>query len=83
MTVRFFDTFRGLGATSCTETWESTAIFISSGGPQAHGNSVESHVIPAKAGTQLVGTWTPACAGVTKPTTFMSMGGPQAHDHSG
>jgi hypothetical protein len=29
--------------------------------------SVESHVIPAKAGIQLLlVTWTPACAGVTK-----------------
>jgi hypothetical protein len=41
-------------------------IFIQLGGLLAHENSVESHVIPAKAGIQLVGTWTPACAGVTK-----------------
>jgi hypothetical protein len=44
--------------------------------------SVEGHVIPAKAGIRLVGTWTPACAGVTKRMTFISMGGPQAHAHS-
>jgi hypothetical protein len=39
---------------------------ISTGGPEAHGRSVESRVIPAKAGIQLVlVTWTPAYAGVT------------------
>jgi hypothetical protein len=42
-------------------------IFIQSGGPEAQGNSVDSHVIPAKAGIQLaLVTWTPACAGVTQ-----------------
>jgi hypothetical protein len=36
-------------------------------GPARMLRSVESHVIPAKAGIQLVlSTWTPACAGVTK-----------------
>ena len=49
-------------------------------GPGLH--SLESHVIPAKAGIRLVGTWTPACAGVTKRKTFISMGGPQADAHS-
>jgi hypothetical protein len=44
--------------------------------------SLESHVIPAKAGIQFVEAWTPACAGVTKPAAFTSMGGPQAYGHS-
>jgi len=35
-------------------------------------------VNPAKAGIQFVGTWTPACAGVTGPMTFISMGRPRA-----
>ena len=35
--------------------------------------SVESHVIPAKAGIHLAPTWTPAFAGVT--TTFIGSGG--------
>ena len=59
----------------------TTLIFIPSGGPQAHGNSVESHVIPAKAGIHL--TWVPAFAGTTTYVTFRSMGGPRAHGPSG
>ena len=46
-------------------------------------SSLESHVIPAKAGIQFVAAaWTPTCTGVTKPMTFISVGGLQAHVHS-
>jgi len=41
--------------------------------------SVESHVIPAKAGIHP--TWVPAYAGTTAFVTFISMGGPWAHAH--
>ena len=68
--------------TFCRGTpWRAPTIFISSGGPTAHGNSVESHVIPAEAGTHR--TWVPAFAGTTRFETFKRMGGPQAHEHSG
>ena len=56
-------------------------IFISSGGPNAHGNSVESHVIPAKAGIHFLPNVDPRLRG-GDVLTFTSMGGPLAHDHS-
>jgi hypothetical protein len=40
--------------------------------------SLESHVIPAKAGIQM----DPRLRGGDQGLTFISMGGPQAHDHS-
>jgi hypothetical protein len=43
--------------------------------------SVESHVIPAKAGIQ-IGEVDPRLRGGDDGLTFISMGGPQAHDHS-
>ena len=57
--------------------WRAT--FIPSGGSQTHGNSVESHVIPAKAGIHR--KWVPAFAGTTFET-FKRMGGPQALERS-
>jgi hypothetical protein len=44
--------------------------------------SVESHVIPAKAGIQFLPDMDPRFRG-GDVLTFISMGGPQAHDHSG
>ena len=41
--------------------------------------SVESSVIPAKAGINR--TWVPACAGTTAFVTFRAVGGPQVHSH--
>jgi hypothetical protein len=58
----------------------AAVILVSSGGPKAHEYSVESHVVPAKAGIQRA--WVPAYAGTTAFVTFISMGGPQAHGHS-
>ena len=51
-----------------------------SGGPKAHGNSLENHVIPAEAGIHW--NWVPAFAGTTTQVIFIPLGGPQAHDHS-
>jgi hypothetical protein len=56
-------------------------IFIPSGGPKAHGNSVESHVIPAKAGIQFLADMEPRFRG-GDVLTFIPMGGPLAHEHS-
>ena len=56
-------------------------IFISSGGPKAHENSVESHVIPTKAGIQFLWGLDPRFRG-GDVVTFISMGGPPAHVHS-
>jgi hypothetical protein len=63
--------------------------FISPGGPKAHGNSVESHVIPAKlvlresggAGIRFLLDMDPRLRG-GDVLTFICMGGPLAHDHS-
>jgi len=55
-------------------------IFIKLGGPQVHGSSVESHVIPAKAGIQFLPDMDPRFRG-GDALTFISMGGPLAHDH--
>jgi hypothetical protein len=55
-------------------------IFIQLGGPKAHENSVESHVIPAQAGIHT--TWAPAFAGATRMGIFIQLGGPQAHENS-
>jgi hypothetical protein len=59
--------------------WQWT--FIASGGPKAHENSVESHVIPAKAGIQFLPDMDPRFRG-GEVLTFISLGGPQAHVHS-
>jgi hypothetical protein len=42
--------------------------------------SVESHVIPAKAGIHR--PWVPACAGTTAVVSFIPLGEPQAQVHS-
>jgi hypothetical protein len=55
--------------------------FIASGGLKAHENSVESHVIPAKAGIQFLPDMDPRFRG-GDVLTFISLGGPQAHGHS-
>ena len=39
---------------ACPYMSATTLIFIARGGPQAHGNSLEKHVIPAKAGIHCV-----------------------------
>jgi hypothetical protein len=47
--------------------------------------SPENHpmrVIPTQAGIQLVGMWTPACAGAARVGIFIESGGPQAHENS-
>jgi hypothetical protein len=54
---------------------------MSSGGPQAHENSVESHVIPAKAGIQFLPDMGPRLRG-GDALTFISMRAPLAHDRS-
>jgi hypothetical protein len=56
-------------------------IFISSGGPQGHENSVESDAIAAKAGIQFLPNMDPRLRG-GDVLTFVSTGGPLAHDHS-
>ena len=73
---------------ACPHAWTpafagltTPVIFTQSGGPEAHGNSVESHVIPAKAGIQFLPDMDPRFRG-GDVLTFISMGGPQAHDHS-
>ena len=55
-------------------------IFMRSGGPKAHGNSPENHVIPAEAGIHW--NWVPAFAGTTTQVIFIPLDGPQAHGHS-
>jgi hypothetical protein len=72
---------------SSSKTWTPAfagvtgGIFISSGGPKAHENSVESHVIPAKAGIQFFQDMDPRLRG-GDGVTFICTGGPQAHGHS-
>ena len=56
-------------------------IFIKLGGPQVHGDSVEGHVIPAKAGIQFLRGVDPRWRG-GDVSTFISMGGPPAHVRS-
>jgi hypothetical protein len=68
---------------ACPYVSAATLIFIASGGPQAHGNSLENDVIPAKAGIHSVPDqqWPPAFAGVTAPVIFIPLGGSKTHDH--
>jgi len=56
-------------------------IFIKLGGPQVHGNSVVSHVIPAKAGIQFLLDVDPCFRG-GDVLTFTFMRAPLAHDRS-
>jgi len=47
--------------------------FIPRGGPKAHGDSLENHVIPAEAGIHW--NWVPAFAGTTTEVIFIPLGG--------
>jgi hypothetical protein len=53
--------------------------FVQLGGPKAHENRVESHVIPAQAGIHA--TWAPAFAGVTRMGILIQLGGPKGHEN--